>query len=160
MSHDWRTLDVSVDIEASPGQVWAVLADPAGYGAWSPFVVALDPGPSGTLEVGVVARLRVRMFPPAERTLVSPERVLAVDPPRRLAWEYAGLPRFLLSAARMQDLEPRPGGTTRYRTHQRYRGLLAPLVLLLLRRRILAGFEATAQALKRAVEGGQDAPCP
>lgn len=155
MPDDPRLLDVSVDIAAPLADVWTLLVTPASYPDWSPFVVAVDPGPDGVFQVGVVARLRVRLWMPRPLAITSPERIIALDPRRRLGWSFAGLPGWLLGAARYQDLETLPSGATRYHTHQRYSGLLAPLVLLLLRRRIVAGFEATAAALKTTAEAGR-----
>ena len=150
----WRTLDVSIDIDAAPEAVWTVLADVRAYREWNPFIVAFEPGPSGELTPGEVAQLRVRMRADSDKTIQSPERVIAVEPCRSLAWVYVGLPTWLLDATRYQELTPTEGGGTRYRTHQTYRGPLAPLVLALYRRHILAGFEATAAALKARIEGG------
>ncbi len=155
----WRHLEASILIDAPPAAVWEVLTDAQRYPAWSPFVVALDPGHADGLTVGAVAQLTVRMNPARDKTLQSPEQVLTLDPGRRLSWRYVGLPAWLLNAARHQDLEAAAGGGTRYRTHQTYRGPLSWFVLGLYRARILAGFQATAEALKVRAEA-LAAPAP
>ena len=42
------TLEASIQIEATPAQVWAVLTDTAAYPDWNPFIIRS----SGTVRVG------------------------------------------------------------------------------------------------------------
>ncbi len=54
-----RRVQSEITINATPGQVWAVLTDFAAYPDWNPFISRIE----GSLEVG--RKLTVRLQPPA-----------------------------------------------------------------------------------------------
>jgi hypothetical protein len=96
------------------------------------------------------------------RTVTSPERITAIEPPATdadgvttalLSYQYAGLPSRLrmLSAVRHQRLTQRPGGPTTYDTVEHFAG---PFVRFAGPARVEEGFRRHAEALKLRAETG------
>lgn len=56
-----RSIETTIEIDASPAEVWEALTDAAAYPDWNPFIRSLE----GDLQVG--AKLRVRIEPPNGR---------------------------------------------------------------------------------------------
>jgi len=73
------TLEASIEIQATPQQVWAVLADTAHYPQWNPFITSS----SGQIHVG--ATLTNVMHDATGNTTFTPT-VLVAEPGRELTW--------------------------------------------------------------------------
>lgn len=111
----------SLDIAATPDQVWDVLADLPAYGGWNPFIREA----SGTLETG--QRLAVTISPAAGKAMSFRPRVLVAEPGRELRWLGRVLLPGLLDGEHSFTLEPVAGGT-RLTQAERFSGALVPLV--------------------------------
>ncbi len=140
-----REIVTTIDIDAPPAEVWAVLADTAAYPDWNPFVVALE----GELAVG--RKLAVTIRPPGGRGITLKPTVLEVEPGISLRWlGRLGVPR-IFDGEHSFKLEPIDGGRcTRFVHGERFRGVLVPFVGSLLRR-TEAGFVAMNEALRDRV---------
>lgn len=139
-----RTLDTSVDIDAPPERVWEVLLDFPRWPEWNTFI----PSVKGTLEVG--AHVSITVVPPGRKAMHFEPEVFAVRPHAEIVWGgsflglvYRGDHAFLL--------EPLPGGRTRFRQRERFRG---PMVLFMggMIKDTEAGYQQMNQALKQRVE--------
>src|SRR5690242_21674012 len=75
-----RAISATVDIAATPEQVWAVLADLPAYQEWNPFIRSA----SGQLAEG--ATLTLRMAPANGRAMTFRPKVLAAQPGVLLRW--------------------------------------------------------------------------
>ncbi|MGI8791952.1 MAG: SRPBCC family protein [Acidimicrobiales bacterium] len=137
-----RELSESIEIPATPEQVWAVLTDLDAYPRWNPFIVEA----SGVLEVG--QKLRVRIKPPGRRASRFSPTVTAIEEAVALEWHgslgikgiFDGTHRFELSPS-----EFLPDGTT-FIQREAFSGVLVrPLERML--RDTLAGFELMNRAL-------------
>jgi hypothetical protein len=73
------TLQASIQIDAAPQQVWAVLTDLAAYPRWNPFIISAR----GQLKVG--AMLTNRLHDATGTTTFTPT-VQIVEPGRELRW--------------------------------------------------------------------------
>jgi len=135
----------AVDIDAPVETAWEILIDVENYGEWNPFT----PRVVTTLEVGTPVGLYVNM---GRFKMKQPEEIRAVEPPNLLAWGMTLGTRFLLSAHREQRLQALGPTRCRYDTSDAFRGLLAPLVVLLFGRFVRQGFNNVAQALKERAE--------
>ena len=134
-----------VEIDASPAEVWAVLADTGSYGDWNPFVRRLG----GELRRG--AELEAEIAPPDGRAMKFKPTVVVAEPERELRWLGRFLVRGLLDGEHAFRLEPLAGGRTRFVQSERFTGLLVGLVRKTLAKTQL-GFEEMNWALKRRAE--------
>lgn len=92
---------------------------------------------------------------PSRPSSIRLQRVVVteVDPTTcRLCWESVMVARWVLHAARVQELRALPGGGCVYETRDTMRGALAPLVLCLYGGAVARGFAAQGRALKAAAE--------
>ena len=140
-----RTIAAEIVIDAPRALVWEILVDFARYREWNPFTVEVDTDHVIGNPVGLTVRLYGR-----ERKLT--ERFDAYDPPRRVGWGMHLAGGRLLRGTRFQELEAISEERTLYRTHERFEGPLAPLVMKLNGPEVLRGFEANAAALKARAE--------
>jgi hypothetical protein len=138
-------LVTTVDIDAPPAVVWAVLTDTAAYPEWNPFVREL----SGELVAG--GRLRVRIGAPGRRAVTLHPRVVRIEVEHELTWLGRLLLPRLFDGQHSFLLEERPGGGTRFTQSEHFRGVLVPLM-----GRLLAatgeGFAAMNEALRVRAE--------
>ena len=149
-----KQLDTSIEIDASPEQVWQVLSDLAAYPEWNPFIVSAE----GTLEAG--HRLELRMQPAGGRAVTLKPTVIEATHGRRLRWlGRLGL-RGLFDAEHVFTIEAREEGGTRLRQHEVFRGVLVPLAARSLDRGTLPAFEAMNSALKRRAEQMAEVAAP
>ena len=75
-----KELASSIDINASPEEVWSVLTDFAKFPVWNPFMRWIK----GDLRKG--AKLEVRIQPTGARGSTFKPTILVVNPPRELRW--------------------------------------------------------------------------
>jgi len=140
-----RSVRAETDIDASPSRVRDILGDLPGYADWNPFTPRVE----SSLVVGDPIHLHVRLR--SERLVHRVEYVTAALPDR-LCWKMKMGFAFLLYAERCQVLTPLGDGGTHYVTEDRFRGLLAPLVIWLFGDAMQRGFTDCARGLKRHAE--------
>jgi len=106
--------DVTAESTAPPPAVWALLLDPHGWPAWSPLdalETAQSHGLSSDGRDGVGA---VRAFRTGK--VVTKDRITALEPERRFAYEGVENPQLSDYRAAV-ELLALPGGGTRIRWH-------------------------------------------
>ena len=101
-----QSYDVTAESTAPPAAVWALLLDARTWPAWSRIDALESEQPDG-----------VRAFRTGK--VVTKERVTALEPERRFAYEGAENPRLSDYRAAVELLEL-PGGGTRIRWHGTY----------------------------------------
>ncbi|TWS22621.1 SRPBCC domain-containing protein [Tsukamurella sputi] len=138
-----RTVERSIEIPASPAEVWRVLIDFDAYPQWNPFVVHAA-APDG-LTVG--EKLDVRISNGGSETGFRP-LVLAVTPDAELRWVGRVLVPRLLDGEHFFRLEATPTGT-RFTQGEHFRGVLVPLVGSAID--VTDGFDAMNTALRDRV---------
>lgn len=141
-----KSITAEIEINAPVERVWDILVDLDRYPEWNPFTVRVD----STLEVGSPVDLYVRMKPNKE--ILQQEIVTAVEPNKKLSWGLTMGAKFILFTDRYQVLEPLGPNRTRYFTSDDFSGLLTPIVMMLYRSHIKAGFDGIARALKARAE--------
>ena len=142
-----RTIAATIDIDALPVDVWAVLTDLSRYPEWNPHIR------EGAGEVITGSRLTLRMFPPRGRPVTIRPMVLAAEP--TADWRlhaacpgifgrliFSGEHRFALTAA---------GGGTRLVQTEAFRSILVPFIGKTLAS-ARASFQEQNEALKQRVE--------
>ena len=139
-----RAISATIDIAATPQQVWGVLADLDSYPQWNPFIRSA----SGQLAEG--ATLTLRLVPAQGRAMTFRPKVLAARPGELLRWIgrlimpgiFDGTHRFAL-----EDM----GRHTRLTQSETFRGVLVPFTGKTITQ-TEADFRALNQALKRRAE--------
>jgi hypothetical protein len=146
------TIQHSIDIDATPQQVWEVVADLDGYASWNPFMIR------GRGRFAVGERLEITMRP-GDRTMTFRPTVLEAEPRRRVRWlGRLVLPR-VFDGEHVLELEALEDGRTRFTQHERFRGVLVPLLGRMLGE-TEAAFAAMNAALKAIVEATARAEAP
>lgn len=137
-------------IRAPIEHVWAVLTDFDRYPEWNPFTFGVTTdrviGHPVKLEVDL-GRMRITMN----------ERLTRYDDGKAVAWGVKWGGGLLLDCDRVQELERIDAASTRYRCHEAFDGLLAPLVFRLYRAPVQVGFDRAADALRRRCEATRPA---
>ena len=138
-------LETSIDIDAAPEAVWAVLSDLPSYPRWNPFIREA----SGTLAAG--ERLDLTMQPEGGRAMRFRPTVLEAQPGRELRWLGRLVAPGVFDGEHRFAIEPTPGGS-RLVQEERFTGLLVPLLAKGLRKRTLPAFEQMNEAVKERVD--------
>ena len=124
--HREHRVERSVDIAASPDEVWTTLTDFTAYGQWNPFIREV----SGSAETG--GRLKVTIAPAKGSEMTFTPSVLAAEPGRELRWLGRVFVPGLLDGEHAFVLEPRslPDGTvgTRLTQSECFAGVLVPFL--------------------------------
>jgi hypothetical protein len=139
-----RTITRTIDIAATPEQVWSVLTDTAGHTHWNPFITKL----AGDLQIG--SKIEVRVVPPGRKPMTFHPTVTESEANRKLAWLGHLLTSGLFDGAHSFTLEPLDEGGTRVVQSETFGGALAWFAAGLARD-TAAGFDAMNRALRDRV---------
>jgi hypothetical protein len=140
----------TIEIAATPQNVWAVLADLASYPQWHPLFLAV----TGQLTAGSMLTITTT-HPATGRTMTAKVKVLTVEPGTELRWVSKLL--GLTISKRTFLLSPSDGGTSLLQAGT-YRGLAAGRSTVKVISRIQDTFVAINQAIKQQAEARQRAP--
>ncbi|MEW9549504.1 SRPBCC family protein [Nonomuraea sp. NPDC050783] len=139
-----REITSSIDIAASPEQVWDVLVDFAGYSTWNPFIR------EGAGQAVVGETLVLKMYPENGKPMTFRPRVLEAERGRTLKW----LGRFVLpglfDGAHSFVLTATPQGTHLVQS-EAFKGLLVPFLGSMIEG-TSRNFARLNEALKQEVE--------
>ena len=114
-----RVLEHTIDIDATPEQIWEALTGFDAYEGWNPFMRRVD----GAAVVG--RKLRIELAPPDGRRIVVSPSVVVADPARELRWRGA-LPLGLFTGEHAYVITGDETGSTVVHRGW-YRGLLVCL---------------------------------
>ena len=142
-----REIRTSIEIAASPTDVWEVLTDFDAYPDWNPFVRSI----AGTLSQG--ERLEVSLGASGKKPMSFTPVVTSVVPGEEIAWLgnlgmkgiFDGHHHFRLSSS---------DTGTRLDHFEEFSGALSPIVLAAIGKTTTRGFNEMNQALKDRVESG------
>jgi uncharacterized protein YndB with AHSA1/START domain len=113
-----RSYEATSLIQASPEQVWRVLANTAAWPDWNSGVTKVD----GTLALGEKLSIGVDANPGR----AFPVKVVTLSEPQRIVFR-GGMPLGLFTGQRTYTLD-RDGPQTRFAMREEYTGLLAALI--------------------------------
>ena len=139
-----KTVRSTVEINASPERVWAILTDLPGHSSWDPFI----PSISGSLVPG--QKLNVTIKPPGSRPTSFKPTVTSVVENREMAWLGRLIMPGLFDGAHRFTLEPSQSGT-KLQASESFSGLLVGFSPGLLQH-TQQGFEQLNAALKERAE--------
>ncbi|BAU82481.1 cyclase/dehydrase [Streptomyces laurentii] len=134
------TLSATVDIDATPEEVWHVLTDFSAYDDWNPFMVSAE----GTAEPGAVLHLVMR-----DKTgdMAFDPTVRAAEPGRELRWLGRVGPGWIFDGEHRFLIEPLANGRVRLTQSERFTGVAVPFFQSMLHTATLPQFEAMNRAL-------------
>ncbi|MBN9216218.1 MAG: hypothetical protein ABS62_04870 [Microbacterium sp. SCN 70-200] len=138
-----HVISASIEMDASPADLWSVLTDFEAYPEWNPSLL----GMRGTPAVGEVLSFRT-----AEDGFDIKPTVLAATPGRELRWEGHLVVVGLFDGEHRFVLEELPSGGTRLTQSESFRGILIPFMAAWLDENTLGEFEAMNASLKERTE--------
>ena len=142
-------LCTETEIQASAERVWQVLTDFALYREWNPVIHTL----SGEARAG--GHLRFRVHPRSNLGVTMRTTVVKAEANRELRWRGRLLFSGLFCADHSFTLEPVAKSRVRLIQRETYRGLLAPIIVPIIKATNLRLFADMNKALKARAE---DAP--
>jgi len=143
----------TIEVAATPENVWAVLADLASYPRWHPAFLSV----TGTLAVGSTLTITTT-HPTSGKKITGKVKVRTVEPGRELRWvsKMAGV----TISNRVFTLSPDAGGTslTQSGTYRGLGGNRGGRTAAVSVERIQSAFVAINEALKQQAEARQRDP--
>lgn len=133
-------ITAETELDATPAEVWAVLADNSAYSAWHPSII----DSSGTIAVGQRLHNTV-IF--GDETMTFRPKVLAAEPERELTWIGHTWMPGLADGRHSFHLEPLPDGGTRLTQTEVFAGAAVPWAA-----GMLSEMEAESGAVNTAVD--------
>lgn len=115
-----RTIERTIEIEASPARVWEVLTDFPAHSEWNPFIRSI----SGRAAVG--ARLDIHVTPKGGRAMRFKPTVTAAAPDRSFAWFGTLGMRGIFDGAHSFVLTDLGSGRTSVTQSETFTGALVP----------------------------------
>ena len=134
-------IKTSIQIKATPNQVWEVLTNFQAYPEWNPFVKSVE----GTVAAG--NRIKVTIT-----DMVFKPKVLRYEPNKAFVWLGNLLVPGLFDGKHQFFLTDNGNGTTTLHHCESFKGILVPLFRKKLLPKTRAGFEAMNEKLKERVE--------
>ncbi|MFC0625218.1 SRPBCC family protein [Kribbella deserti] len=138
-------LTTSIEIEAGPERVWAVLSDRAAYGEWNPFIISS----TGDLVTGSTITNVMRDATGKDSTFTP--TVLVATPNQELRWLGRVGPGAIFDGEHTFRIEPLGPGRVRLVQEERFQGVLVPFMRGWLRDSIEPQFIAMNEALAKRV---------
>ncbi len=136
------SINFTREIKAPKQTVWDVITDTAAYAEWNPFV----PSCKTSFAVGSPIVMKVRLLP--SLTITQKETIQQNRPGEFLAYGI-NIPLSILSSTRQQILTAIDENTTRYESVFILKGLLSPLVSMMLKAQLTRGFSEMTEGLVR-----------
>jgi hypothetical protein len=140
------TIQTSIQIQATPQQVWNILTDFDGYPDWNPFVQSLK----GNVKPG--EHISVHIAPPGQKGMTIKPTVLAFEPQQKLEWLGHLLFPGIFDGAHRFELIDHGNGTTTLVHSERFKGILVPFLKKMLNGPTLDGFRLMNEAVKQRAE--------
>ena len=137
-----RHYEASSVIQATPGRIWEVLTDAAGYQQWDSGVVRVE----GRIAPGE----KLKVVSEANPGRSFPVKVTGFSPNKRMEWS-GGMPLGLFRGVRTFTLTPEAEGSTRFALREEYTGPLLPLIWKSMPD-LGPSFDRFARGLKRKTE--------
>ncbi|MFI8917354.1 SRPBCC family protein [Streptomyces sp. NPDC053513] len=143
-------LNASIEIQASPEEVWEVLTDFSAYPQWNPFMTSAQvTSPGGRLEKG--ARLRIVLHDASGDMTFTPE-VLTDLPGTELRWLGKMGPGWIADGEHRFAIEQIRPGRVRLTQSERFTGVAVPFAQGMLKSNTLPQFHAMNKALAQRAE--------
>lgn len=148
-----KTITTSIEIDASPHEIWDVLVDFPSHARWNPFFARVE----GKPVMGTTLTIKARKEDGSEGMGFAPT-VLEVDPGRILRWKGKLIVGGIFDGEHIFELTQLAEGRTRLDHSENFSGILIPLM-----GKVLAqtedGFNAFNTALAEEVAARRSLNC-
>jgi hypothetical protein len=145
-------LHSEIEISAAVERVWNVLTDFASFPAWNPFIRRLAGGQTEG------ATLEVRLGPPGGRAMTFRPTVQRFEANREFGWlGHLGV-AGLFDGEHRFSVEPLAEDKVRFTQHERFTGVLVPIIFPMVRDSTQRGFDGMNAALKERAEATDTSP--
>jgi hypothetical protein len=141
-----KQLETEITINAAPSAVWKVLMDFKAYGEWNPFVVSIK----GKADVAAYLKTSIKME--GKKPMDFEPEVLVVRTNQEFRWKGKMFVKGLFDGEHYFILEEKEDGRTELIHGELFTGILAGLILKMIKEDTLKGFESMNEALKIRVE--------
>ncbi|MGI9647593.1 MAG: SRPBCC family protein [Acidimicrobiia bacterium] len=142
-----KTIESSIDIDAAPEKVWAILMDFDSYPDWNPFITSIK----GEQRLG--GKLEAYLDPPGGKGMTFKPTVVAFEEGTELTWLGRLLLPGVFDGRHTLRVEPRDGGST-FVHGESFGGVLTGLIMRFIGDSTELGFEQMNTALKARAEAG------
>lgn len=140
-------LHTEIEVDATPDELWKVLADRAAYPEWNPFIVSS----TGELTTGATIT-NVLKDANGKETTFTPE-LLAVEPGKELRWIGKIAFGGIFDGEHAFRIESLAGGRSRLIQEEKFNGIAVPFTVSMLNDTIKPQFEAMNRALASRAAG-------
>ena len=131
----------TINIAASPNEIWKILTDFENYSSWNPFINSIE----GTVQPGnkIIVAIEGMIFKPV---------VLRFDKEKELRWIGVLASKHLFAGEHTFKIIKQADGTCNFEHFENFSGLLLPFFQKKLKRETKAGFTAMNIKLKQKAE--------
>ncbi len=150
---EMKQIQTTIEIDATPDEVWGVLVDFDSHADWNPFFSSIE----GSPVVGQQIKIRARK-PDGSPGMGFTPTILDVQPGSLLRWKGKLLVNGIFDGEHVFELAALAGGRTRLDHGEVFTGILIPLMGKVLKG-TEAGFNAFNSALADEVASRREADC-
>ena len=133
-------------IDAPAEKVWGILTDFESFDDWNPFIQVKK----GKLETG--AQLEVLLQLPGRKAITMKPTVVKVEPVREFRWSGSMWVKGIFDGEHAFRIEELDENKSRLIQCERFKGVLAPLILHVIEEDVQQGFESMNLSLKKECE--------
>lgn len=141
-----KELHTEIEIQASAGKIWEILADFESYPNWNPFIRTIR----GEISEG--SQLAVTIQPEGGKSMNFRPTVLKLQANQEFRWLGRLLVPGLFDGEHYFRIEELSENSVRFIQGEQFRGILVPLLWGSMESGTKAGFEAMNAALKQQAE--------
>jgi hypothetical protein len=133
-------------IDAPAEKVWSILTDFESFDDWNPFIQVKK----GKLETG--AQLEVLLQLPGRKAITMKPTVVKVEPVREFRWSGSMWVKGIFDWEHAFRIEELDENRSRLIQCERFKGVIAPLILHIIGEDVQKGFESMNLSLKKESE--------
>ena len=141
-----KELKTSIEITASPQEIWRVLLDFESYPKWNPFITSITGNPN------MGERIVAKIHPPGQRVMTFKPTLLTVEENTEFRWLGHFIFPGIFDGEHAFIIEPSEKSNSIFRQEEKFSGILVPIFWKMLDQHTRAGFNEMNQALKMRVE--------
>ena len=141
-----KELSTSINIQATPEKVWAILTDFKHYPEWNPFIKKIE----GDLQLS--KKIRARIEPPQANGMTFTPKITRLEPKKGFSWLGHLIIPGLFDGEHSFELIENNDGSTTFVQSEKFAGILIPFFKKMLEDNTKRGFESMNLKIKERAE--------